>query len=249
MPEILKIEPDNIKDSVVEIRYESNMPYELILGIVYEKLKGTFKLLKQESNPSSELKIRGNQEIIDFKFEQTRETLLHDEEITVKFIPGAIIFNCLNKYLLWPKYFSKIQMILDKIYDAEIFESVNRVGLRYINEYIDSKLEDIVNFSFEFGMPGVESNKFNFRTEFDFQEHLVILHLIRNTGNVNLEDILKTIPVSYIDIDVIKQNIKIENKLSLLNVIDAVHKVEKTLFFDKFLKEEYKAKLKITHDA
>ena len=248
MPEISKIEPDNIKDSVVEIRYESNMPYELILGIVYEKLKGTFKLIKQEQTPSTELKFKGNQEIIDFKIEQSRETLLHDEEITVKFIPNAVIFNCLNDYLLWPKYFSKIQLVLDKIYDSEIFEFVNRVGLRYINEYIDTKLEDIVNFSFEFGMQDVESNKFNFRTEFDFQEHLVILNFIRNTGNLNSEEVVKIIPVSYIDIDVIKQNVKIENKSGLLKVIEEVHKVEKTLFFDKFLKKEFKAKLKITHN-
>ncbi|SHE53639.1 TIGR04255 family protein [Arenibacter palladensis] len=243
MAHITKIEPDNIKDSVVEIRYESKMPFPLVVGVVFDKLKNTFQLVNQNPNSGS-FKFPINNES-QIQIEQS-ETILHDNVITIKLNPGTIIFNCLNAYPLWPTYFSKIREVLEIIYEAQIFASVNRIGLRYINEYLDQKIEDIVNLEFKFGIPDATSHLVNIKTEFNFQNHLVILTLIKTAGTKKVSEDKTVIPVSYVDIDVIQQNLDLKNLDEVLQIIDEAHNVEKILFFNRLLKKEHLSNLKIT---
>ena len=38
-----KITPDRISDSIVEIRYNTNIPFEALIGIFYQAVKDTFR--------------------------------------------------------------------------------------------------------------------------------------------------------------------------------------------------------------
>lgn len=246
MSEITKIEPDNIKDSVVEIRFSSSYPNDLILGIIFEKLKKSFKVLKRDSEGNA-IQIQKSNENIEFKLEKHKPTILHDEEISITLNPNALVFNCLNGYLLWPNYFKKIKTILSSLIETEIFDTFNRIGLRYINEYINKQIEDVVNFEFKFGIPDVVSDKFNFRTEFNMENHLVILNLIKT--NVTHKITSEVVPVCYVDIDVINQGLDLKDLESLLKKIDEVHSLEKEIFFNKLLKPKFLESLKITKNG
>lgn len=247
MAEITKIEPDNIKDSVVEIKYSSSLPNELVLGIIFEKLKDSFQFIKQNAEENS-FQVQGNPNMPEFKLEKHNPTILHDNEVSIKVMPGALIFNCQNNYLTWPIYFKKIKAVLIQLNDRAIFDTFTRVGLRYVNEYINFKIEDIVNFIYKFGIPDVTSDKFNFTTEFKMDDHLVILNIIKNTAT-SKQDTTLVIPVSIIDIDVINQNLNTSSLDDLFSAIDKAHKIEKIIFFQNLLKEGFKKTLKITLDA
>ncbi|NDV16774.1 TIGR04255 family protein [Muricauda sp. TY007] len=237
MTKITKIEPDYIKDSVVEIRYTTSYPSELILGIIFERLKGEFEVLKQGDEVNT-FQIPNNSESVELRLEKQKKSILHDDEITVRLIPNGLVFNCLKGYLLWPKYFDKIKNVIGILNDSDVFDSFTRVGLRYINEYVDKKLEDIVNFQFQFGVAEVISDKYNFRTEFNLEDHLVILNLIKTTATPKGKD-NPIVPVSFVDIDVIKQNIQVTEIEELFSIIDKAHSLEKHLFFENLLKGEF----------
>lgn len=248
MTKINKIEPDNIKDSVVEIKYESELPFELVLGLIYNALSKDFKSTKSNTGNQTFKVPGGSDTSLELRIGKQEETILSDDEVSIKLLPNSIIFNCINGYILWPNYFEKIQKALTKIHQAKVVSSFIRVGLRYINQYVGMSIEDLVKFDFQFGIPEVESFKYNFRTEFIFEDYLVILSLIKNTASKIVGDGQKTalIPLSFIDIDVIKKDFNIDKLDELFEVIDRAHDIEKNLFFNKLLKAEYKKKIKIS---
>ncbi len=242
---IHKIEPDSIKDSIVEIKYTSSIPKKLIEGFIYKELTKHFQFSSfNELLPDGELdSLRNN-----LNLEINPEAHFSNKIITFKVRPNSIIFNIVEHYPLWDVYFKEIKNALEGIYSTGVISSFDRIGIRYINEYPNKQLAEIVNFGFNFNMPEVSSESYSFRSDFKYKNHRIILNLVDGviiSQKNDLEKESKSVNASYVDVDVIFENLKISDTKELFEMIDAAHSIEKEIFFDKILSQEFKKTLKI----
>ncbi|MFN4199605.1 MAG: TIGR04255 family protein [Flavobacterium sp.] len=228
------IHPDRIKDAIVEISFESDFPNEINLGIFFNVLNQHYKYTN---------KPLGTQQLSANNFNFNKEitlslggvSLFYNDKIKFQISNNSIAFNCLAGYILWENYSKEIYAVLELMINTSVIKSFKRVGVRYISEYSNIDLRDVVKFSFSFGFPEVKSDAFSFNSEFDFKDYRVLLNL-NNNVKVHQED--EIIPTSVIDIDIIKQDFIITNIKELWHVVENAHQNEKEIFF-RLLKEEY----------
>jgi uncharacterized protein (TIGR04255 family) len=216
-----KIDPDQIKDSIVEIRFTSELPYEIYIGLIFHSLDNTYQYI----NSPLKLPFAGI------------TSLFSNNQIQFEIQPGAIIFNCIGQYISWDNYKPEIYKVLQQVNEAKVIKNYNRVGIRYISEYPDKDIKEITNFSFSFGMPNVLSEKYLFQSEYTNEGYKIIINL---SSKIPFDSALNThSTISSIDIDVIKDNIDIQIIEELIKVVDDVHLKEKETFFklltDNFL--------------
>lgn len=223
-----KISPDRIKDAIVEFSVVYTKPFEVILGFVLNKVikNNSYKYVDTSNNIPLEL-----QEL------SGRNFLFYNEKIKFQLSPNAIGINCYSNYISWDSYLPEIRNVIRLINEVGGSIKLNRIGLRYVSEYVDMDLNDCLNFKFSFGYPDIKSNNYAFNSEFQYKNALIILNL-RNLMTSNVGNEIKTL--SHIDIDVIKKDLEFEfmdNDL-LINHLEEVHSYEKELFFN-LLKEEF----------
>lgn len=231
-----KIDPDRIKDSIVEVKFTSHLPYEIYLGQIYQSLDETYKYTNRPTLGQKNIQLP-----VDFPRELKLTfgaplSLFFNDKIKFEIQPGSIVFNCIENYINWDIYFPEIVKVLNQIHTSNCIVSYNRIGLRYISEYSEIDLTSITKFSFSFGMPDISSENYSFRSEYKEDNFRVILNLSNKIPVLNEDSQKKT--VSSIDIDVISENFEINDLASLFAIIDKVHTIEKTTFF-KLLQENF----------
>lgn len=237
-----KISPDRIKDSIVEIKYNSSFPFEVVIGILYNQFDESYKYsnrppVEKNQFPSEFLQPEVNNQ---FQFVLGNQYLFYNDKVIVELRPNSLIFNCLNGYIGWQDYFLEIKNVIQNIIKTSVIDSFNRVGTRYISHYPDVDFKKCVKFEFSFGLPQVSSNTFAFTSEFIFENLKVILGLRYNNLAIPNDTFNGIKPVSIIDLDVIDDaiNLKVTELELLFNKIDFLHTSEKTIFFS-LLKEDF----------
>ena len=219
-----KIDPDRIKDSIVEVRFTSSLPHEVLLGVIYHHLKQSYSYANNQvsdaQTSTSEVSLR--------PINSSLAALFYNETIKFEIQPGTIIFNCLNNYPSWEVYYLEIKNVLLLINSTETISNFTRIGLRYISEYPQMPIEKITTFNFMLGNPDFKTNNFAFRTEFTHSNNRVILNL---GSNSSLAESQMTDTLSYVDIDVIKEAQEPCDIDQILINIDSIHTVEKQVFF------------------
>ena len=237
-----KISPDRIKDSIVEVRYTSKIPFEVAVGMFYKSLDDTYTYTnrpigKQQIPSALRLNLLEKLEI-----QIGSRPLFFNDKIKIELQPNSIIFNSLNDYVSWDIYKPEIEKVLSQLSKADVIDKYTRIGVRYISEYPNLDLKDCVKFSFSFGMPDIKSETFTFHSEFKQNELRIILNLSNNLSVLSPKSTSNQVAitqVSNIDIDVIMENIAEESFESLLSKTEVVHQKEKEIFFnllsDKFL--------------
>jgi uncharacterized protein (TIGR04255 family) len=231
-----KITPDRIRDSIVEVRYNTHVPYEALIGIFYQAVKDSFKYsnrpLGKQQFPISAPALP--QEIT---LSLGGLSLFHNDKIKVQLQPNSIIFNCVGDYVGWENYKSEIEKAITIFSNSIEIESYSRLGIRYISEYPNYDLVDCVKFNFTFGMPDIKSDTYSFRSEFKWEEYKVILNFNNKLLVVRKHGKQPT-STSIIDLDVI-ENINEKDLKTLLTKLDRIHSKEKEVFFniidEKFL--------------
>lgn len=227
------INPDRIKDSIVEVKFFSQFPHEVCIGLIFQSLDDTYNYT---NGPTLAQK-----NITQIKFGLGfPQSIFYNDKIKIEIQPGSIIFNCIDKYLTWGVYKPEIIKALNQIFKSNAIQSFNRVGVRYISEYPNKDIKEITKFDFSFGMPDVLSDNYAFRSEYKKSDCRIIINLTGKYPLVNNDSTKKTI--STIDIDVIKESLSIDNLTNLYDIIEDVHTMEKTTFFS-LLKEEFLASL------
>lgn len=237
-----KISPDRIKDSIVEIRYNSSIPFEVAFGWFFKSIDDSYNYSNRppglHKNQLNSLIGAGVNQEIQIAF--SSQYLFYNDKMKVELQPNSIIFNCLEQYIGWEQYIQEIKKFVKQLSEAGVIESFDRIGVRYISHYPEIDIRKCVKFSFTFGMPQVVSNSFGFRTEFIYDKLKVILNMNNNLPVVLNNQINEIKPLSIIDLDVIDDNIGIEaNDLeALFAKIDFIHSKEKEVFFN-ILKEDF----------
>ena len=235
-----KISPDRIRDSIVEVRYNSKVPFEIALGMIFKALDNSYiytnRPVETESAPKP-------QNVNELTLNFGSYNIFYNEKIKIQLSPGSFIFNCRNSdYIGWEMYLPEIKKVLKQILNDEIIEHFTRIGVRYISDYEDIDLSQCVNFNFSFGMPEVLSEQYSFRTEFYKQNSRIIINL----GNKIPKKSLKTntiVKVTSIDVDSIFDIPKKTGDLNdIITYIKDTHEIEKEMFF-KLLNPDFLKKL------
>jgi uncharacterized protein (TIGR04255 family) len=228
-----KIDPDNIKEAFIEVRYNTGYSYEIIPGVFYKAFDDSYtytaKPLKQNQTQKAPQLPR------EIRLTFGNESFLYNDNIIIQIIPNAFIFSCLGKYVGWKNYKSEIEKALRTIATTEIIDHWTRIGVRYISEYPKMDLRDSTKFKYSFGHPAINSRFVAFKSEFEYNKSKIILNLnnllpvvVANEKNPSSE----TVPTSTIDVDVIKDNLRLSGGTDeLLNLIEEAHEQEKQLFF------------------
>lgn len=240
-----KINPDNIREAVVEVKYISNLPFEVLIGIFYTSLSNDYKYtnrpIQRPINKSAFGNSLGQGLTIQIG---TGQFLFYNQKITILINPNSVVFACLNEYLGWENYRQEIEKALNILQSTGQIRSWVRAGLRYLSEYPDKELKECINFNFSFGLPKIQSETTAFRSEFLYNGFKVVLNLNNKLPSIKRDSTKQSeiVYTSIVDIDVIAENIKIQNVSELIKVIDDCHQNEKEIYFTMLL-EEYLSSL------
>ena len=237
----IKIEPDRIKDAIVQVSFSSQYSYEILVGYLH-KILASIDFKYNTINPiSPDPKL-----IINNTVNINLTPLFIDKNNFVKIQlhqNNSLSFNMTSKYIGWDKYYSIINLTLNKLKENQIISSYNRVGIRYISEFFGIDILDKVKFNIDLSFPGKKIDSSTSNLKWKDQELFVNLNILskiplNQTININSELINF---VSLIDVDIIKQNLQIAETKEIMEVIKHCHDKQKETFFslltDEFLSE------------
>jgi uncharacterized protein (TIGR04255 family) len=229
-----KITPDSIREAVVEIRYMSKVPYEVLIGLFFRALNDSFRYTNRPVQAPNLLPGMPLNNIQELTIRLAVQSLFYNNKISILILPNAFVFNCLNQYIGWHDYRPQIEQALKLIAGTDLISEWQRVGLRYVTEYPKKDLRECIKFTFTFGFPDVQSVTTAFRSEFEYHGKRVALNLNNKMPLITAksgEKQSEIVPTSVIDIDVIADNLNIQHLDELLNVIDDNHEREKEIYF------------------
>lgn len=233
----VKIQPDNLKDTLVEYHFQSEVPGEALAGLVYQELKDSFKIVPRASRAWQ----------IDpqnlFKVDTHDGLLLTDDCIKIHLKNESIIFNTVGKYPGWSKFSSCIYEVMGRLFQADFLKSIQRVGMRYISEYPEMSIFEVMKGSPVVSIPGGDGQNSTYRTEVKYEGCEVTLSIADKVpAKTNTASELTYF--SLVDIIVAKlfHSQPISGIETIKTETNLVHRVEK-LFFFGILTDEFIASL------
>jgi uncharacterized protein (TIGR04255 family) len=231
----VKITPDRLKDSIVQIFFATEIPFDALVGIVYSNLekrgwKYTNRAPSQEPPKGIVIDINP-QPLYFFTKESVRIQLFQN---------SSLAFNCINGYIGWSAYSAQIQEIMS-VLSAEVgMKMFPRVGIRYISEFRGIDILDKLKMTLNINSIAGELKTSTFR--FIVQEGMVVKNIqVTNKLPVNkrTKDSFEVVLISLLDIDVVEKGLKITDLNQLYQKIESLHTIEKQTFFsllsDEFL--------------
>lgn len=226
-----KITPCPIIESVVEIRFDTDIPSDAIFGVIYNAFKNEFSK-KPKNLPILQLPadIRNKDPNLLYK----PHYRLSDGTFLFQIGPKVISLVNKGEYVGWNTFFPKIKDCFRKIKSLEIIEKTKRLGLRYINFFEGINIYEQINLQLLLNEEPLKSDIILVRTTLktgDFLGNLQISNDSKFTRN-NTKMLGSTI-----DIDVHLE----ENGKTIIDQIDSMiekaHVEEKELFFGLIKKE------------
>lgn len=236
MPLPKQINPCPINQAVVGIRFNSPLPPDAVFGVVYNKLKDTYKSFEQLPILQIPEAVRNNDTNLLYQphYKLTRD--YYAFQVGPKVISLAITDQ---KYTTWESYYEEIHNVFEKIKEIDFIDNVVRVGLRYINFFADDIWENI-NINVKIIENEIAGEEIFLRTILARDDYKVMLQ----AGNqLNLEENNRIVGrASIIDIDtsIEKENINFFEDMN--TILEKCHSIEKEIFFG-LLKEEFKDSL------
>ncbi len=234
----IKIQPDNLKDTLVEYHFQSDTPAEVLPGMVYQSLKDSYKLVARESRawqiaPQNFFQVESNDGM-----------QLASDLVKIHIRQDSIIFNIANQYPRWAKFSESIFNVLEKLFDEGHFKHLTRIGLRYISEYPDMEIFEVMKTKPEVPLPGGVQRNMTFRTEVNYQGCDVVLSIASKipskvsppASEPNFFSLVDVIASKLFNSNPIVNIAKMKEETNLL------HQIQKEFFFG-ILKKDYIATL------
>ena len=223
-----RINPDNLKDSIVQVLFNPGIAPELVLGSFNYILSDTFKFIAA-SPKRREVKVSETEGLI---IDQLERGFFIDktEKVKVDVSATAIVFNLYKKYVGWEIYFPIIQSTIGELFDSNIIKEVNRVGIRYISQFDNISLIDNLHMSLAINIPNKNLEATQVRSEYRDDSFRVILTLINKINSAQPAK-NESSNTSIIDIDVIQLGNNLHTTGSVLECIEKGHKKQKETFF------------------
>lgn len=126
-----KLNKDTIIDSIVELRFDTDLPKSVIFGILYNELKDEFPVVEEKPIASLPEKIRSQDPTMVFQALYS----VKNDKFVVQIGTNMIAISCFPNYLGWEEYTATCFKVLKKVYNLGIISKVSRIGIRYINRF------------------------------------------------------------------------------------------------------------------
>lgn len=223
-----RINPDSLKDAIVQIVFNSDISPELFLGRFHHEFSDVFTF-KAALPKRNEIEIAKGESLI-YESHERGFFLDKNEKIKVNVASNAIVFNIFQDYILWNNYFPVISRVIEKLFSTGMINEIHRIGVRYISQFDNTSLIDNLNMSLSLGALNKNLETTQVRTEFTENEFKVILTLINRINLLNGE-VKKDMNTSIIDIDVIQTPADMRESKSTLEAIKNGHQKQKATFF------------------
>lgn len=225
MKELIEINPNILKEAIVEVRFISDYRYETLLGLFFDLFETNgYNVEESEKN---DINLSFENKIIPI----TLSPSFTKDDFRIKLTPRNFVFNIIGEYPLWPIFFQKIKEALNIIFSSKLINSFNRVGVRYVNmvenENIFNKIQQSIRVKID--NYTTKSTKIN-----------TVIHGVDYIANLNIGNDfkVKNKSVSLVDIDVIFESKTSLNNDELIFKIDQLHSREKEIFLS-ILRPDY----------
>ncbi len=235
MPTLHKIDPHNLRDTIVEVRYEGIYDFSVLKGILYNIFKDELTSLTTLSSIKIQLPGQGEMKLNGFEGLDFRKG-----DVKITFTEERIHFTILEAYPGWGTFGAVIRHVVDRLAEHELVRHIKLVGLRYISDHRDRRITDIakVNWSLE--------TRYGPATQGTLRQQYV---LASDNVTVTLADTMSASQrstfsqVAVMDIDVTHQFEPIQPGIALLfETIERLHEVQK-MFFEDIISQEYLSSL------
>lgn len=235
---LLKLTPETLIDTLIEIRFTTEVPHEAIFGLLYSSLRNKYKKVSNSLPIPREIL---NQEQ-SFKYTITQK--MFNDTLSLGVGASVITFSCSSEYITWKNFFPSIKEDLEKIDKLNLISSIERIGLRYISFFEGHKsFIEKTNINIKQSLDGYENERMTLSTylkgENNFDCNLAI------SSNIGIIENSEEKNGGLIDIDISYQIPFEYNLNNLLDLIEKAHDEEKSIFLKTvkidFLEEEYNA--------
>jgi uncharacterized protein (TIGR04255 family) len=222
-----KISPCPIKEAIVEVRFESEIPSDAVFGIFYSEFKADYPTVDELPILQLPEFVRKQDKTLQHK---PHYKLSNNDGFLFQVGPRVVSLISVAPYSGWSVFYERLKDIVKRIGTLEVVKSYIRIGVRYINHF-EINVFDVVTL--QVALTGHELNNYgtSIRSEIPAGAFKSTLQISNNVDIIGNE---KTTKCSIIDIDTF-----IENPQEDVNVlIENGHLEEKKLFFT-LLKPEF----------
>lgn len=229
LPKKLAREP--LVDAIFEVRFNSVLPAaEILPGILYSQLEGN-KVIT--TLPASEIPrpVRNS----DPNFQYAPISRLDWGNFFVNFSDKSISIACKLPYPGWINFKEGIGKVLALVAKSEVFQSVNRYAIKYINLIPSNELYQqisLLNLDLTIANHKLEKEVFHVRMEVPESNYINVIQAVSSAKVKTLDGNLKYGVI--IDIDTIRNlsDCSIESFMSELSIkLDEIHLINKSKFF------------------
>ncbi|MDR0796037.1 MAG: TIGR04255 family protein [Tannerella sp.] len=227
-----KINPEKLKDTLVEIRYMQGIPQELMLGFVSNVLGELGYQYAPVPNQNINIEFDNSQQIA-FGLGSNNGGFFIKENVRIQFVPNQIIFNCTaDKYIGWEKYLQIISGIITNLFEKKAIKSFNRVGIRYISEFKNIDIYQGIKGTLDISETGLklESSILRLADETDnLKTYVTLTNKAKRISASPQEQ--KIIEASLIDVSVFENFNPISDLNILWEKLNKIHAKQKEIFF------------------
>lgn len=233
-----------IVESIVEIRFNSIFPDEVVFGIFYGAIKSKYNKIEELNTAKIPKEIIENEPTLKFAPHYLVEA--EDKPLALMIGPKVLVFKYQKHYKKTTKYpgwhnfiYNEIMETLTLITKDNYIKEVLRVGLRTI-DFVEDDIFKNLNISINMTKRELDSLEKTIR--FNIKENgFDNIVAISNSSVLMIDN--KPNKGSTIDIDTSKESIITENIDTYLSeILSSGHEINKNLFFE-LITEEYKKEL------
>jgi len=225
-----------IVGSVVEIWFTSDLFPQTVVGIVHNKLKGSYPKVEQL------LQLPQNLVVADPNLKYRAHFRLVGKSFALQVGPNVLNISPIGVYPGWSKFMPEIEEVLDAIKDLGLVKEVKRLGIRYTNFFNGNHIFKKLNLNIQLNGDAIPYANTILRTELAINQFTATLQVSNNANRVDPGKPTQT--GSVVDIDLFKMYTN--TKLSaVLPDISVGHELEKEVFWG-LLSDELKDELKPT---
>lgn len=233
-----KIKPDNLVETIVEIRMNPICPPELWAGMLTARIQQLGYKYIQAPQLSVRLDKNGKMSLsVESMKENTTQGIFIKDNLRFIMQGNNLSFNCnMGHYVGWDIYKAEIQSVIIAIQECGIAKEFNRVQIRYISEYqnidIIDQIQGVINIECKTASFKNQEIKLN-RIEDKMKVFVTLVNMTKRKDVKGLERI-----VSLFDINVYENFDTTDSVEQIMNLLNKIHKVEKETFFG-LLKENF----------
>jgi uncharacterized protein (TIGR04255 family) len=226
----ISISPNPLFISTIEIRFSTNINRLELLQKMSSVFSKDLPILEDSKIPQE---LKDSEEQFRFAADYT----LKNSDYSLSFGTRSLSIEHISEYKYWATYFVFIKDCLEKVFQLNFIEKIERCGVRY-GSILDgnNNPKDILIDVPKIEINNMQSNFAGFQSVFKTNISTLFLQISSN-AKLNKAGLIRT--GFYIDIDA-SYSKELKPNSDVFTIIDTLHKDQKELFFglltDDFIK-------------